>query len=97
MAGARLEVGGQRPAELRLDRGAGIGPVQADVAVDRLLSGGGMTERGQRLGENRVGQDLAVDDDSVEIENDGVEPQRRSPNKAVPTRTWVAPIVTAVS
>lgn len=56
-----------------------------------------MAEIGQGFGENAVGEDLAVDDDSVEIEDQGGEPQRLSPNKAVPTRTWVAPIVTAVS
>jgi hypothetical protein len=56
-----------------------------------------VAERGQRFGEGGVGDHLAVDDDAVEIEDDGVELQRRSPNKAVPTRTWVAPIATAVS
>jgi hypothetical protein len=97
LAGECFEVGRQRSADLRLDRGAGVGPVQADVAVDRLPGGGGVAERGQPLGEDRVGQDLAVDDDPVEIEDERCEPQRRSPNRAVPTRTWVAPIVTAVS
>lgn len=71
--------------------------MEAYVALDRLLGRSGMPEVGQRLGEDGVGQDLAVDDDAVEIEDDGLEPQRRSPNKAVPTRTWVAPIMTAVS
>jgi hypothetical protein len=55
-----------------------------------------MAEFGQRLGEDGVGQDLAVDNDPVEIEDQRREFQRRSPNRAVPTRTWVAPIVTAV-
>jgi hypothetical protein len=56
-----------------------------------------MADFGKGLGEDCVGQDFAVDDDSVEIEDQGREFQNLSPNKAVPTRTWVAPIVTAVS
>lgn len=56
-----------------------------------------MAEIGQGLGENGVGKDLAVDDNPVEIEDQGLKFQRRSPNKAVPTRTWVAPVATAVS
>ena len=56
-----------------------------------------MAQRRQRLGEDEVGEYLAVDDDSVEIEDQGCELQLLSPNKAVPTRTWVAPIATAVS
>jgi hypothetical protein len=56
-----------------------------------------MAEVRQRFGEDGVGQDLAVDDDSVEVEDQGGELQGRSPKSAVPTRTWVAPIETAVS
>lgn len=56
-----------------------------------------MAEIRQRFGENGVGKDLAVGDDPVEIEDQGLELQRRSPNSAVPTRTWVAPTATAVS
>ena len=56
-----------------------------------------MADSGEGLGENGVGQDLAVDDDSVKIEDEGREAQLLPPNNAVPTRTWVAPTVTAVS
>jgi hypothetical protein len=56
-----------------------------------------MAELAQGFGQNGVGEDLAVDDDPVEIEYQGSEPQLLSPNSAVPTRTWVAPSVTAVS
>ena len=97
LAGAGLEVSRQGSADLRFDPGAGIGPVQADIAVHRLPGGSGMADRGQRLGEDGVGQDFAVDDDAVEIEDQGLEPQRLSPNSAVPMRTWVAPVATAVS
>jgi hypothetical protein len=93
----RLEVRRKRPANLRLDAFRGVGPMKAYIAFDRLLGGGGMAERRQSLGEDCVGQDLAVGDDAVEIEDQGLEPQRRSPSKAVPTRTWVAPVITAVS
>jgi hypothetical protein len=55
-----------------------------------------MAQLSQRFGEEAVGEDLAVDDDPVEIEDQGGKPQRLSPNRAVPTRTWVAPIATAV-
>ena len=91
------EVGRERPPDLRLDDHAHVAPVEADIALDGLLGSGGMAELGQGVGENGIGQDLAVDDDSVEIEDQGGEPQGRSPNKAVPTRTWVAPVVTAVT
>jgi hypothetical protein len=40
---------------------------------------------------------FAFDEDAVEVEDEGLEPSTREPNKAVPTRTWVAPTVTAVS
>jgi hypothetical protein len=65
-----------------------------------MLERGRMAELGQRLGENGVGEDLAVDDDSVEVEDQGLEPletQCLSPNRAVPTRTRVAPVMIAVS
>jgi hypothetical protein len=54
-----------------------------------------MAALGQDLGQGRVGDGLAVDDHPVEIEDYGLERQGRSPNKAVPTRTWVAPIMIA--
>ena len=80
-----------------LDRPVAVAPSKPGIALDRLFGRDGVAERGQRFGEGGVGDHLAVDDDAVEIEDDGVELQRRSPNKAVPTRTWVAPIATAVS
>ena len=42
-------------------------------------------------------QTARAEEDAVEIEDDRVELHARSPNSAVPTRTWVAPMVTAVS
>jgi hypothetical protein len=40
---------------------------------------------------------FAFEQHAVEIEQDRVVFHARAPNSAVPTRTWVAPIVTAVS
>lgn len=94
---ARTKVVRKRAPDLGLDDDAGVAPVEADIAPDRLVQGDGMAELRQSFGENGVGEDLAVDDDSVEIENYGLEPQLLSPNRAEPTRTWVAPIATAVS
>ena len=74
-----------------------VAPAQPGIAFDRLFGRDPVAERRQRLGESGVGDDLAVDDDSVEVEDDGFELQIRSPNRAVPTRTWVAPRATAVS
>ncbi|MEA3053818.1 MAG: hypothetical protein QOG72_2721 [Sphingomonadales bacterium] len=82
---------------LRLDGAVAVGPAEPRIALDRLFAGDRMAQRRQRFGEGGVGDDLAVDDNSVEIENDDRKPQPRSPNKAVPTRTWVAPTATAVS
>ena len=95
-ASAKLrEIDGE--AAFRLDRPVAVAPAQPGIALDRLLGRDRVAQSGQRLGQGGVGDDLAVNDDPVEIEDDGLEPQGRSPNSAVPTRTWVAPIATAVS
>lgn len=94
---AGSEVGGQRPSNLGLDDHDRVAPVEADIAFDRLLQSGGMPQFRQGFGEDEVGQDLAVDDDAVEIEYQCGKSQLRSPNRAVPTLTWVAPIATAAS
>lgn len=65
--------------------------------LHRLLGRGRMPGAGQELGDLRIARIFALEQDAVEIEDEPVEVQRMSPNKAVPTRTWVAPIVTAVS
>lgn len=75
LAGPRLEVRRQIPADLRLDPCAGVRPVQPDIALDRLLRRRRMAQTGQRLRENGVGQYLAVDDNPVEIEDQRREPQ----------------------
>lgn len=91
------EVGRERASDLRFNDYGRVAPVEADIALGGLLRAGRMAELRQRFGEEAVGQDLAVDDDSVEVEDEPAEAQDRSPNRAVPTRTWVAPIATAVS
>ena len=56
-----------------------------------------MAASGQMIGDLLVADIFAFDQHAVEVEDQACEFQFRSPNKAVPTRTWVAPIVTAVS
>jgi hypothetical protein len=64
--------------------------------VHGLFDAGRVAVAAQEIGDLRVARPLALQQDAVEIEDEAVEPQPRSPNKAVPTRTWVAPMVTAV-
>ena len=56
----------------------------------------GMAGRGQEFGDLAIAVIFALDQHAVEVEQDRGELHARSPNKAVPTRTWVAPSVTAV-
>jgi hypothetical protein len=65
--------------------------------LHRLLGRRRMPGAGEELGDLGIAGIFALQEDAVEIEDEPVEVQRRSPNRAVPTRTWVAPIVTAVS
>ena len=81
--------------------------------VHGLLDAGRVAPGGEIVGKLPVADIFAFDQHAVEIEDDGIERDRspgpivaavevilaqgRSPNKAVPTRTWVAPIITAVS
>ena len=65
--------------------------------LHRLLGRGRMPGTGEEFGDLRIARIFAFEQDAVEIEDQAVELQGRSPNKALPTRTWVAPIVTAVS
>jgi hypothetical protein len=94
-----LPKGGQVDGEaaVRLDGAVAVAPAQSRIALDRLLGGDAMAKPGQDFRKRRIGDDFAVDDDSVKVEDDRIEIQRRSPNRAVPTRTWVAPTATAVS
>ena len=70
-------------------------PAQAHELVHRLLDAGRMADRGQIVGDLPVAGIFALDQHAVEVEDDGIELHARSPNRAVPTRTWVAPIITA--
>jgi hypothetical protein len=56
-----------------------------------------VTDAAQGLGDLLVADIFAFDQHSVEVEDQTSEFQLRSPKSAVPTRTWVAPMVTAVS
>ena len=61
---------------------------------ERLLDAGRVAELGQQLGEQPIAVELAFDQHAVEIENDRVGLHSVS-NSAVPTRTAVAPSITA--
>ena len=74
-----------------------VASVEAHEMFERLLDAGRVADAGQIFRDLEVTRIFALQQNSVEIEDDGVEPQRRSPNSAVPTRMCVAPIVTAVS
>lgn len=82
---------------IRFDCPVTVGPAQPGVTRDRTVGSDRMPQSRQNIGQRGIGDDLAVYDNPVEIEDDRFELQRRSPNKAVPTRTCVAPRVMAVS
>jgi hypothetical protein len=56
-----------------------------------------MADAGKVIGQIAIAGMFAFDQHTIEIVQDRVEPHQRWPNKAVPTRTWVAPSITAVS
>ena len=64
----------------------------------RFLGRGRVAGPRQPFGDLPVAGIFAVDQHAVEIEQHRTEPhQPRAPNSALPTRTCVAPIITAVS
>ncbi len=67
-----LEVGGERRPGAGLDDGADRGDRPAQVGGDALLERGGMAELGEQVGQDAVGQDLAVDHHPVVVEDDEV-------------------------
>ncbi len=56
-----------------------------------------MADRREVIGDLAVAGMLAFEQHAVEIEQYRVEFHARAPNSAVPTRTCVAPSITAVS
>jgi hypothetical protein len=56
-----------------------------------------VADAAQIVGNLLVADIFAFDEHAVEVEDERIESQPRSPNRAVPTRTWVAPVMTAVS
>ena len=88
---------GQELADPAGDRIVEVTPGQAHEIVHGFGDGRGMADRGQEIGDLLVAGIFAFDEDAVEIEDQRIEPHARAPNKAVPTRTWVAPSITAVS
>jgi hypothetical protein len=63
--------------------------------LQRLFDAGPVAEIGQQLGKLFVALELAFEEHPIEIEDDRVEIAHQSSNRAVPTRTAVAPSITA--
>jgi hypothetical protein len=70
-------------------------PAEADERPQRLFDARRMAELAQKLCEHPVALIFAVQEHAVEVENDRVEVAHQSSNSAVPTRTAVAPSMTA--
>ena len=88
-----MELGWQRPADTRLDRGDELRAREADESLQRFLDAGAVAEVGQKLGKHSIALELALEQHAVEIEDDRLG--HWSSNRAVPTRTAVAPSMTA--
>jgi len=62
---------------------------------ERFIDAGAVAKVGKQLGDLPIAVELAFDEHSVEIEDDRIEADHWSSNNAVPTRTAVAPSITA--
>ena len=102
---ARLvPIGGQRAADEILHTVEEVLAGQPHEAGHRFVRRDRMAVRGQEIGDMLVAEELALDQHAIEIEQQRVEIDHapasggvRAPNSADPMRTWVAPIITAVS
>ena len=108
-----MEIVREIAADPAFDRPEKVAPGKAHEFTHRFFDAGRVAARGQIIGDLLVARPLAFEKDSVEVENKRAETDRsgrstgfdalvelhafRSPNKAVPTRTWVAPQTIAVS
>ena len=83
----------QRPAHPPFKRVEKLRPAVADELLDCVLDAGPVAEVGQELGEQAITLEFALEQHAVEIEDDSSRHQ--SSNNAEPTRTAVAPSITA--
>jgi NTP pyrophosphatase (non-canonical NTP hydrolase) len=79
------------------DRGDEVAAAEAGEMGQRLLDTGRVAQIGEELGEMAVALIFALEKHAVEVEDDRLQDAAQSSNKAVPTRTAVAPSVTAVA
>ena len=92
-----VEIVRQRATDPCLDRADKVRPRQTHELCHRLLCRRWMADAGEIGGDLAIADQFALDQHTVEIEDDRGKLHARVPNKAVPTRTCVAPIITAVS
>ena len=96
----RVEACGDRAADPRLDRLAEIGAGETHEVRHRIFGGRRIARVGEPFGKLAVAGEFALDQHAVEIKQQTTRRHAaappRAPNKALPTRTCVAPIVTAV-
>ena len=92
---ALVELGRKRAADPLLDRGDELRAGEPDIMLDRVLDAGAVAKVGQQFGKQAIALELAFEKHAVEVEDDRAELQHQSSNKAVPTRTAVAPSMTA--
>ncbi|PAV68211.1 hypothetical protein WR25_03576 [Diploscapter pachys] len=96
----RVEACGDRAADPRLDRRAEIGAGETHEVRHRIFGGRRIARVGEPFGKLAVAGEFTLDQDAVEVEQQATRRHAaappRAPNKALPTRMCVAPIVTAV-
>ena len=68
---------------------------EAGIMLEGLFDGVPVSEVGEQLGELAVALELALEQHAVEVEYDRAQARHQSSNNAVPTRTAVAPSITA--
>src|SRR5258708_16120207 len=90
-----VEFGRKAGADALLDRVDELGAGEADIMFERFVDAGAMAKVGEQLGDLAVPVELAFHEHAVEVENDRLEPDHWPSNNAVPTRTAVAPSITA--
>jgi len=91
------ELLGQRSADPLLDRSEELRSGETDELAQRVLCRRLMAELGQQLGEHAIALIFAFEQHAVEVEDDRLRLGHQSSNRAVPTRTAVAPSVAAAS
>ena len=90
-----MKLSRKRSSDATFDHFDDMPPGKARVMLDRFLERVRVAELGQQLRRQAVQFILAFEQHAVEIEDDRVKAGHQSSNNAVPTRTAVAPSITA--